>query len=76
LPVLQGVKPSHVARRDSAQPLPGFGRLDLAILAAGADHPVLAEVAETIRQRAGSPVRGAFYEDSPYVPPEQPSPLR
>ncbi|MGW1714775.1 hypothetical protein [Streptomyces sp. NBC_00075] len=52
--------------------MPDFDGLDLAILAADVDHPVLAEVAETLCRRAGSPARGAFYEDAPYVPVERP----
>ncbi|MEU6225388.1 hypothetical protein [Streptomyces sp. NPDC047042] len=42
------------------------------MLATGATRPVLAAVAETLLRRAGTPARCAFYEDSPYVSPDQP----
>lgn len=45
------------------------------MLAADARQPVLAAVAEMLLWRVGTSVRCAFYDDSPYVPPEQPSPL-
>ncbi|WP_329269593.1 hypothetical protein [Streptomyces sp. NBC_01451] len=45
-------------------------------MAADTEYPVLAEVAGTLLWRVGSPARGAFYEDAPYVPVERPSLIR
>lgn len=73
MPVPQGVAPSLSAQRRIVQPLPVFDGRDLAMLAGGAAQPVLAAVAETLQWRVGESARCAFYDDAPYVPPEQPS---
>lgn len=76
MPVPQGVASSPSASFRTNQSLPDFDGLDLAILAADTEYPVLAEVAGTLLWRVGSPARGAFYEDAPYVPVERPSLIR
>jgi len=41
------------------------------MLATDTRQPVLAAVAEMLLWRVGTSSRCAFYDDSPYVPPEQ-----
>lgn len=45
------------------------------MLAADTRQPVLAAVAEMLLWRVETSARCAFYDDSPYVPPEQPPSL-
>lgn len=73
MPVPQGGAPSRGADRRITQPLPDLTGLDLVSFATDVGRPVLAAVAESLLWRAGVPDQQAFYDDAPYIPPDDPA---